>query len=166
MKRPTAPAWSRILLISLLFACLPACGSDSDDPGQGGGRVWDCEVELLQAGAYGFTATGATDTCGGWLAAALLGQPIPDVTLPAYDQLPAEMQVTLPAPIGQVGTTLSQEGEVLQLEPVTQQVPPMGTVTVSGTLCPVSDTRVDGELVLHFSAFDCTVTASVTGNLP
>ncbi len=183
--------WLKGLLVLVLALMVAQCGSDDGvtDFGNGGPSEPQCVNEDLTAGLYSFEIVpGGVEGCNNLFA--LLGEfglippgPYP-IQLPDYGDLPQSVTVTLPLPGSpQVTGTLSEvSGDIVLTVPGTTQVnidlPPLPelpasisfTVTIAGTLCPISEDTVDTELAITlpqavppFTSGGCTIETKLRG---
>lgn len=171
--RPSSHTKSYLLCLALFCsAFLVQCGG-SDDPEPA------CVPSLLTGGDYAFTLGAVRDGCAGGVLAGLIQDeypvPPPEMTLPAFDQLPATININLPF-VGLVQADLSVSGNTIQLNvPSEISFPGVGDATVSGVLCPVSATEVQASLTFRITQVEpafsvlvrppCNVVISLTGNL-
>lgn len=166
MNRVRSSSWRKALFVLATALMVTQCGGDDSSSGDKDGAK--CRAEDLTAGTYAFTLpdSGVDDDCDPQGISDLLKligyiQPGPySISLPSYQQLlagPRQLPVTLPFVGAQTGT-LTLAGDAIGLtlaNPVTVQgieLPaPIGpvdiTVSVVGTLCPASTTRVGVEIV-------------------
>ncbi len=183
----------RGLLVLVLALVVAQCGGDDEftGPGDSGPSEPQCANEDLTAGTYSFTIVDQSDDCGemfSLLAELGLIPPGPyTFVLPGYDSLPQSVTIELPLPGSpQVNGELRElSGKiVLTVQGTTQvtidldlpQVPPGLpdsidiTVAIGGTVCPISETRVNTDLAITlteavppFTSGGCTIEATLRG---
>jgi hypothetical protein len=176
MNNMIRSTWLRSILLFALALSASNCGDESEviieKP--------DCPaLEGFAGGDYSFTVDvgGIADGCAGGSFNGLIGPgPYGPVTLPASSTLPQDITMTLPF-VGVVTGRLSLGGGSMRLtvedpiELVGIPVPPFGTVAVtarvSGTLCPVSATRVDAVFTISVVETDIPlITTPCTVGVP
>jgi hypothetical protein len=149
--------WLRSFLLFALVLSASNCGDESEVIIE----APDCPaLDGFEGGVYSFTVNvdGITDGCADGAFNDLIDEgPYGPITLPAAADLPQDITLTLPF-VGQVTGTLSLSGGALRLtvedpiQVVGIVLPIVGavdvTARVSGTLCPVSATRVDAALTV------------------
>jgi len=180
----------RGLLVLVLALMVAQCGGDDEftGPGDNGPSEPQCANEDLTAGLYSFTIVDQDEGCNdlfSLLAEFGLIPPGPyTFVLPGYDSLPQSVTVELPLPGSpQVTGTVSEvSGEIVIEVPGTTQVPvvlpPLPglpesiiiPVNIAGSLCPISENRVDAELAITlpqavppFTSGGCTIEAELRG---
>ncbi len=183
------------LLVLLAALMVVQCGDDDGCTDCGGGgepAEPECTNEELTAGLYSFTPVRQEDDCEEMFALFRTFGLIPDgpfpFQLPSYGALPQQVTITLPLPGSpQVPGTLSEEfGEIVFTAPGSTQIfidlPPLPPefedfpdtvsfqVTIGGTLCPISEERVDALLTVtvpqavpFFTTSGCSVEATLRG---
>ena len=176
------PTWLSFTLLLALTSFAASCGDDSEIITQ----ELDCMVDGFEGGDYSFTVSVAeiNDECAGGIFNGLVDPgPYPTVALPATADLPQDITMTFPY-VGDVTGTLSSAGGALHLsvdepiEGIPIQIPNFGTFTVtasvSGTLCPVSETRVDAAFFVTVQSIQpsvplvnppCRISVPATGTL-
>jgi hypothetical protein len=151
---------SKLLRFTLLFALVLSaanCGDESEV------IILDLDCPALEGfagGQYLFTVDVGeiVDGCADGAFNNLIDPgPYGPITLPATADLPQDVTITLPF-VGVVTGTLSSDGGALRLtvedpiQVVGIVLPIVGavdvTARVSGTLCPISTTRVDAALTI------------------
>ena len=182
MRNVIRPTWLSFTLLLALTFLAASCGDDSEVIT----LELSCMIEGFEGGDYLFTVNVAeiNDECAGGIFNGLVDPgPYGPVTLPATADLPQEITMTLPF-VGEVTGTLSSVGGALRLtveEPIQGipiQIPDVGnftvTASVSGTLCPVSATRVDAAFFVTVQSIQpsfplvdppCPISVPATGRL-
>ncbi len=177
------------MLVIVPALMLVQCGSDEGctNCGGGGSSEPECTNEELTAGLYSFAPVGHEDDCDNMFAlfqefGLIPSGPFP-IQRPGFTDLPEPATVTLPLPGSpQIAGTISEEfGEIVFTAPGTTQVtvnlgfpglPASVTfpVSITGTLCPISDERVDATLAVSipqavppFTDSVCNVDATLRG---
>ena len=173
--------WFKFLPILALALFTVQCGDDSEviiqdhcpglDGFEGGDYIFMVNVGDIVDGCAQGAFNGLIDP-----------GPYPAVTLPALADLPLDITIDLPF-VGPVTGGLSSDGNTLRLtvddpiDVVGIEVPIIGqvdvTVRVSGTLCPISATRVDAAFAVSVESIDppliptpCTIGVPATGTTP
>jgi len=177
-----------VLALPLMVA---QCGTGEDitDLVDRGPSEPQCVNEDLTAGLYSFTIVDRVEGCGdlfNLLDSFGLIPPGPySIELPGYEQLPDDsVTVTLPLPGSPLvtGTLDEVSGDIVLTVVGTTQVPvdlpPVPNlpesivipVNLAGTLCPISEDRVDVELAITlpqavepFTRGGCTIEAKLRG---
>ena len=192
MRNLMRSEWLKGLLVLVLSLMVAQCGSDDGactNCGGSGPSEPQCVNEDLTAGLYSFRIVDQSEGCGDLFS--LLNEfgliplgPYP-IELPGYGQLPDDsVTVTLPLPGSpQVTGRLDEvSGDIVLTVPGSIQVnidlPPLPDlpasinirVEVEGTLCPVSETRVDADLTIRlpeavppFTSVGCEIEATLRG---
>jgi hypothetical protein len=154
MKRRAQTGPFHLILILLCAGLMVQCG-DSDDPDP------LCDPSLLADGDYVFSLGTVSDGCAGGVLAGFIRdeypEPRPEMSLPAFDELPATISMNLPF-VGMVQADLLVSGNDIRMDLTpsdflgTMTIPLVGPVdydlSASGILCPVSTTKVEVTLVL------------------
>jgi hypothetical protein len=178
------------LLVLVLPLMVAQCGTGEDitDLVDSGPSEPQCVNEDLTAGLYSFTIVDRVEGCGDLFNLLKEFGLIPSgpytFTLPGYGDLRESVTVTLPLPGSpQVTGTLDEvSGDIVLTVVGTTQVPvdlpPVPNlpdsivipVNLAGTLCPVSENRVDVELAITlpqavepFTRGGCTIEAKLRG---
>jgi hypothetical protein len=190
MRNLIQSEWLKGLLVLVVALIVAQCGSDDGITDFGGSPSEPaCANEDLTAGLYSFEIVpGGVEGCDNLFS--LLSEfglippgPYP-IQLPGYSALPQQVTVTLPLPGSpQVTGTISEvSGDIVLTVPGPTQVninlPPLPglppsiniSVNVAGTLCPISENRVDAELAITlpqavppFTSGGCTIEATLRG---
>jgi len=108
--------------------------------------------------------------CSFGQADSFVGQLFGPVVVPGTDELPSPPTDIPGIPlVGTVEVTFSVDGNFIRVqgtEQIQTSYPGIGdiTATVSGTLCPVSANRLEGQITVRItSPIPCNVTALATG---
>ena len=171
MNNMIRSTWLRFILLFALVLSAANCGDESEVIIE----ELDCPaLEGFAGGQYLFTVDvgGVVDGCArGFFNGLIDPGPYGPVTLPALADLPQDITMTLPF-VGVVTGRLSVVGGTMRLtvedpiELVGIVIPPFGTVDVtarvSGTLCPVSATRVDAVFTVTVVDIDPDVSLITT----
>jgi hypothetical protein len=162
MNNMIRSTWLKFFLLFALVLSASNCGDETEI------IIEEPECPALQGfagGVYLFTVDvdRIVDGCAGGAFNGLIGPgPYGPITLPASSTLPQDIPMDLPL-VGEVTASLSLNGGVMRLEVDPIQVdgitlPIIGTVDVtagvSGTLCPVSATRVDAVFTIRVLDID------------
>jgi hypothetical protein len=163
MHNTIRSTWLRSILLFALVLPASNCGDETEI------IIEELECPALEGfagGVYFFTVDvgGIADGCADGTFNDLIDQgPYGPVTLPASSTLPQDITITLPL-VGDVTGTLYVDGGVMRLgvEDPIQVVgiilPVFGpvnvTARVSGTLCPISATRVDAVFTINVVDID------------
>ncbi len=163
MNNMIRSTWLRAILLFALLASAASCGNESEVIIQ----ELDCPaLEGFAGGQYFFTVdvSEVVDGCAGGSFNGLIDPgPYGPVTLPAVADLPQDITMTLPF-VGVVTGRLSASGGAIRLE-VEDPIQVVGivlpivgpvdiTARVSGTLCPISATRVDAVFTVRVVDID------------
>jgi hypothetical protein len=163
--------WLRFILLFALVLSASNCGDESEVIIE----ELDCMLEGFEGGTYIFAVNSVSDSpagCSFGQADTFVGQLFGPVVLPGTDELPSPPTDIPGIPlVGTVEVIFSIDANAIRVrgtEPVQAFFPGIGniTATVSGTLCPVSATRVEGQITVRItSPISCNVTALATGSL-
>ena len=141
--------WKPLLLLPLvLFAA--QCGDESEVVIEES----DCQVDVLERGLYSFNLVNVEHNCPIDVEDFISQQQIPDIELPAYDELPYVIQdLALPLIDAEVTGELSEQGNLVRLatDPQTIEGAFGGvpfTARVLGWICALSGSEVEIELDL------------------
>lgn len=183
MRKVMRSKWFKSLLLVALVLFVAHCGDESEivlEDGDG----QDCLLEDFQGGSYTFTANALSDGCTeeNWLETffPIAGEQFGPVEVPGLDELPATVAIPGIPLVGTVSVQVSCSGTDLEISETEEMVVPLngwGSITgkVSGTLSPVSETRVDARIwfkiiseevpLIELERTPCIVTVQATGTL-
>ena len=146
--------WLRSVLLFALVLSASNCGDESEVIIE----ELDCALEGFEGGTYIFSVNSVGDGCTpGLIAGEVItpGDLFGPVALPGTAECPLkETSRTLPL-VGTVPVNIFIEGDFIKIQGTEQIdvfIPEIGstiTATVSGTLCPVSANRVDGQITVR-----------------
>jgi len=146
--------WLRSILLLTLVLSAANCGDESEVIIE----ELDCELEGFEGGNFMFNINSVSDGCtGGLLVGTVVspGDSFGPVALPGTDELPATIDILGVPLVGTVPVQISTEGQFIRIEgtdQIEEFIPELSTTvtaTVSGTLCPVAATRVDGQITVR-----------------
>lgn len=164
--------WLRCILPAaiVLLALAAGCGDDSEVIVQ----ELNCNVEGFEGGTYLFTINKVSDSptnCTLGLGSNLIGEPFGPVDLPGTAELPAQRDIPGVPLVGTVPVNITTDGKTIRIQgtaPIEANYPGIGniTATVQGVLCPLSATRVDGQITVKMTRpIACSVAAQASGSL-
>lgn len=179
MNNMIRSTWLRFILLFALVLSAANCGDESEVIIE----ELDCMIDGFEGGTYLFAVNSVRDGCTPGLIAGQVVSPgdlFGPVDLPGTAELPAQRDILNVPLVGRVPVNISTDGNFIKIqgtEQVEVLIPEIGstiTATVSGTLCPVSVNRVDGQITVRILSpsipilmptTPCNVTALATGSL-
>lgn len=194
MRDLTRSKWFRAMLVLVPALMVIQCGSDEGCTNCGGSGPSEpqCTNEDLTAGLYSFTPVSHEDDCDDMFRLFQEFRLIPEgpyaIQLPGYGDLPQATTITLPLPGSPLvpGTLDEVAGDIvfsplgpvqvfvnLDLPHIPEWLPDSVSfdVAIGGTLCPISETRVDAELAVSvlqavppFTETVCNIESILRGN--